>query len=110
MPAMVPGSSDSPGGSNDSHAYEGLDLTSESSRPASTSRVNDLSAATNSNSASNLFSKQSDSKKRALRDVQVVFRCCKVHWRFPIPDEVLNGVKDSWIVHCPRCGGKLELP
>jgi hypothetical protein len=78
--------------------HEGLDLTSEpeGKRPNQATRSPDL--ASEPLSAGN------------LQQVQVLFRCCKVYWRFPIPPEILSGEKMSWFVHCPRCGGKLQLP
>lgn len=74
---------------------EGLDLTSE---PTSY----------NSNSAKQ--NAAAGNSKGGLTHVQVHFRCCKVYWRFPIPADVLSGVKESWLVYCPRCGSKLQLP
>ena len=99
----------SPGDSPD---YEGLDLTSEASLPnlSSGSLNSSIAANAKTTSSSGASSKLNSSKPQTLRDVQVVFRCCKVHWRFPIPTEVLAGIKESWTVHCPRCGGELELP
>ncbi len=74
---------------------EGLDLTSEPQY-----------------STANRFEapRTSETSNGGLTQVQVHFRCCRVYWRFPIPADVLSGVKDSWFVHCPRCGGKLKLP
>lgn len=97
---------------DESPDYEGLDLTSEASLPKLTSGSLNSSIAANSekNLSSTASSKLNSSKPQSLRDVQVVFRCCKVHWRFPIPTEVLTGIKESWTVHCPRCGGELVLP
>ena len=42
--------------------------------------------------------------------VQVLFRCCKVYWRFPIPADVVAGRRATWSVRCPRCAAKLTLP
>ena len=74
---------------------EGLDLTSEP-------MINNSISAKSNTRAGN--------SRGSLTQVQVHFRCCKVYWRFPIPEEILSGAKESWFVHCPRCGSKLRLP
>jgi phage terminase large subunit GpA-like protein len=74
---------------------EGLDLTSEPTSYQSNSAKPNTPAGNSSGS---------------LTQVRVHFRCCKVYWRFPIPADILSGAKESWFVHCPRCGSKLQLP
>jgi hypothetical protein len=77
---------------------EGLDLTSEMPQVAR------LSSESNGHPSS-----RSDGSAQ-LDSVRVLFRCCRVYWRFPIPDEILNGTRENWFVHCPRCASKVMLP
>ena len=78
---------------NDSDEGEQLDLTSDSYTPTDARTTN-----------------KNASQPGSLKDVYVHFRCCNVYWRFPIPQDILTGVKERWNVYCPRCGSKVELP
>lgn len=43
------------------------------------------------------------------RPVSIYFGCCRVTATLKPPQHVMSGASDLWRVHCPRCGGLIEV-
>lgn len=54
--------------------------------------------------------KKSHHSKEPRKTVRVLFGCCQVYARIPVPLRVLQGDLCTWRVHCVRCGKMVEVP
>lgn len=48
--------------------------------------------------------------KPVAKTTRVLFTCCRVYARVPVPAKVLTGELSAWRLHCPRCGQLIEIP
>lgn len=54
-------------------------------------------------------SNQQELGQDSVRPVRLYFGCCRVYAQMLPPEHVLQGRSDIWRVHCPRCGGLIEI-
>lgn len=48
-------------------------------------------------------------KTAKASQVRIHFGCCRLTYTLAPPEHVIRGESDIWRVHCPRCGGLVEV-